>query len=148
MVTPENWRDLVCRDLTTWDGTPYVPEARVKGVGVDCGGLLYEVYNPYFGPFAAYPRYSADWSLHEANGEKYLDFIMPYVKEIGEAVRGGFSLFHLGLRYAHAAIYIGNNQYTHAWGRLRAGSVTTTPVRVMNWLGKGHPIKHFEPVVK
>lgn len=152
MVSDEDhkrqWRTWVCRDVEAWMGTPYVPKGRVIGVGVDCGGLLYEVYNPYFGPFAPYPNYTPDWSLHEANGEKYLDFIVPYAHSVPEPVKGGFSLFHIGLRYAHAAIYVGDNQYVHAWGRLRAGSVTKTPMRVMKYLGKGHPIKHFDLVRK
>lgn len=141
-----SWRDEVVREVQTWLGTPYVPSARVKGVGVDCGGLLYEVYGPHFGPFAPYPRYTADWALHEANGEKYLDFIRPYTSEVASPTIGGFSLFHIGLRYAHAAIYIGNGQYVHAWGRQRTGSVTKTPMRIMRFLGKNHPIKHFDVV--
>jgi cell wall-associated NlpC family hydrolase len=141
-----DWRDQVAADAETWIGTPYVPKARIKGVGVDCGALLYEVYCPYFGPFAQYPNYTADWSLHEASDEKYLEFIKPYTVEVRAPIKGGISLFHMGLRYAHAAIFVGDNQYVHAWGRLRAGSVTKSPLRVMQWLGRGHPIKHFDVV--
>lgn len=140
------WRDQVVADVLQWVGTTYVPNGRVKGVGVDCGGLLYEVYNPYFGPFDPYPAYSPDWAMHEANGEKYLDFIKPYTVAVSAPTKGGFSLFHIGLRYAHAAIYIGGDQYVHAWGRQRAGSVTKTPTRVMQYLGRGYPAKHFDVV--
>lgn len=140
-----DWRERVVAEVTTWLGTPYIPKARVKGVGTDCGGLLYQVYNPIFGPFAPFPTdYPADWALH-SNRERYLDFIMPYVKEVSQPSVGGFSLFHLGLVYAHAAIYVGDNQYIHAWGRQREGSVTKTPARVMRAMAKGQ-VKHFDPV--
>lgn len=150
----EAWQEHVCREAKTWEGTPYVPKARVKGVGADCGGFLYEVYNnPVVLGGATLPPfpqdYAADWALHDANGEKYLDFIMPFVKQVPCVRPGGFTLFHLGLRYAHAAIMLDDGYYIHAWGRLREGRVTKTAPRVMQHMatkqGKGFPAKHFEP---
>jgi cell wall-associated NlpC family hydrolase len=143
------WREQVCATAREWEDTPYVPKGRVKGVGVDCGGLLYEVYNPICGDFPPMPDdYSADWSVHEQN-ERYLSFIMPFVQEIKEPLPGDFSLFHLGLNYAHAAILLDNGRYIHAWGRLRSGRVTQTPIRVMNGMvkitGNGFPARHFTP---
>lgn len=142
-----SWQDEVCREVQEWIGTPYIPKGRVKGVGADCGGLLYEIYNPHFGPFKTFPatEYSADWAMH-TNKEMYLDFVMPYVKEVATPVFGGFSLFHIGLVYAHAAIYIGKDFYVHAWGRTDRGSVTKTAGRVMRHMGKGFPIRHFAPI--
>lgn len=144
-----SWQEMVCASARDWEGTPYVPKGRVKRVGVDCGGLLYEVYNPICGEFAPMPDdYSADWSVHEQN-ERYLDFIMPYVQASSVAEVGGFTLYHMGLNYAHAAILLDNERYIHAWGRLRAGRVTQTPLRVMGALskltGNGFPPKHFVP---
>lgn len=147
-MIPANWQELVIAEARTWQNTPYVPKGRVKGVGVDCGGLLYQVYNPIFGPFAPYPSdYSPDWSAHEVN-ERYLSFILPISEEVKEVQPGGFSLFHVGLNYSHAAIYLGENKYIHAWGRQREGRVTITPVRVMFYLAKQdqeHPVRHFTP---
>lgn len=146
-MVPENWRELAITEAKTWESTPYVPKARVKGVGVDCGGLLYEVYNPLFGPFPPMPNdYSADWCVHEYN-ERYLDFIMPFVHEVPSVKPGGFSLFHQGLNYAHAAIMLDNGRYIHAWGRLRQGRVTQSPVRVMMAMPGQNKFKprHFEP---
>jgi cell wall-associated NlpC family hydrolase len=116
---------------------------RVKGVGVDCGGLLYEIYGPHFGPFAPFPTYAPDWACHK-DDELYLDFIKPYVREVPIPIRGGIGLFHIGQAYAHAAIYVGENQFIHAWGRLRAGSVTKTPMRVMQSFCKDHSPKYFD----
>ena len=140
-----SWREELIAEARTWLGTPYHPEGRIKGVGVDCGGLVYELYNPHFGPFAPYPRYSSDWGLH-GNEEKYLDFIKPHVVPVERPIMGSISLFHLGRAYAHAAIYMGNEKYIHAWGRPGQGHVTITPARVMRTFAKGHPIKHFDPV--
>ena len=151
MSTPKNWVALVCADALSWEGTPYVPKARVKGVGVDCGGLLYEVYNPYFGPFPPMPQdYPPDWALH-GNEERYLDFIMPHVTQVPAILPGGFSLFHMGLVYAHAAIMLTNGRYIHAWGRAREGRVTQSYVRTMDALVRlngGFPVKHFYPIEK
>jgi hypothetical protein len=73
----------------------------------------------------------------------------PYVKEVRAAQVGGFSLFHLGLNYAHAAILLDNAKYIHAWGRLRHGRVTQNPIRVMMAFnaqqGGGFPVRHFVP---
>lgn len=146
-MKPDNWQELVVASAKSWINTPYVPRARVKGVGVDCGGLLYEVYNPIFGPFVAYPEdYAADWALH-VNNERYLDFIMPYVHEVDAPVVGGFTVFHFGLNYAHGAIFIGDDYYIHAWGRQREGRVAQSKRRAMYNIGdtSAFPPKHYEP---
>lgn len=144
------WREDVIRDALSWQDTPYVPKARLKGVGVDCGGLLYEVYNPYFGPFPAFPTdYSPDWANHSET-PKYLDFILPLCEEVRRAIPGDFSLIHLGKHYSHAAILLDNGRYIHAWGRLREGRVTQSAVRVVEHLAKqnGFPLRHFRPKEK
>jgi hypothetical protein len=144
------WQETVCAAAREWEGTPYVPKGRVKGVGVDCGGFLYEVYNPICGTFPSMPDdYSADWSVHVR------ERTIPRLHHANMSTRskspevGGFSLYHMGLNYAHAAILLENGRYIHAWGRLRSGRVTQTPIRVMNGMaklmGNGFPVKHFTP---
>jgi cell wall-associated NlpC family hydrolase len=141
------WQVAVCEEAKTWEDTPYVPKGRVKGVGVDCGGILYQIYNPLFGPFATMPDdYPPDWSLHQKR-ERYLDFIMPYVDEVPNIVVGGFCLIHLGQAYSHAAIMLDDGNYIHAWGRLRQGRVTRTNPRLIHALARqgGRPLKYFQP---
>jgi cell wall-associated NlpC family hydrolase len=140
--------DAIVAEAKSWLNTPYVPRALIKGVGVDCGGLLYKVYEPFFGPFPPFPQdYSADWAMHEVDGERYLDFIMPYVKRTPAPVVGGFSVFHYGRKYAHGAIYIGDDWYIHAWGRQREGRVCQSKSRAMMNIGdtRAFPPKHYEP---
>lgn len=137
----------ILAEARSWVGTPYVPRALIKGVGVDCGGLLYKVYEPVFGPFAPFPQnYSADWALH-GDRELYLDWIAPFTKQISRPIVGGFSVYHYGTKYAHGAIYTGE-WYIHAWGRQREGRVTMSKPRAMLNIGnsKAFPPKHFEPV--
>lgn len=139
-----NWRDQVVNEALTWLGTPYVAKARVKGVGTDCGGFLYEVYNPIFGPFASMPTdYSPDWALHN-DRERYLEFIMPYIREVETPLPGDMTLYKVGQAYSHAAIFLNDKQYIHAWGRTREGKVTLSSPRVMAHLGK-NGFKHFTP---
>lgn len=138
--------DAIVAEAHTWLGTPYVPRALIKGVGVDCGGLLYKNYEPYM-PLPPFPQdYSADWALH-GDKELYLDWIAPYAVQLTAPVRGGFSVFHYGTKYAHGAIYCGGGWYIHAWGRQRQGRVAKQQVRVlMNICNtKAFPPKHFEP---
>lgn len=144
---PTDWVSRVCAEALSWQGTPYVPKGRVKGVGVDCGALLYEVYNPVFGPFANFPTdYSADWAMH-SDVERYLDFILPYVKRVPTIRPGCFTMLHVAKAYSHAAIMLENGNYIHAWGRLRSGCVMQNHPRIMNYLAKqsGKVAQHFEP---
>lgn len=46
-----------------WIGTPYHHQARTKGSGADCLGLILGVWEELLGPLPeAVPPYSADWS--------------------------------------------------------------------------------------
>lgn len=137
----------IIAEAHTWLNTPYVPRALIKGVGVDCGGLLYKVYEPFCGPFPLYPQdYSADWALH-VNNERYLSFIKDLSVEVSSPVAGGFTVFHFGQNYAHGAIYCGNDWYIHAWGRQRQGRVAKQKTRVLMAIGdtRAFPPKHYEP---
>lgn len=142
-----SWREKVCEEARSWYGTPYVPGARVKGVGTDCGGIVYDVYNPICGPFKHFPSEPCDWALH-TDEEKYLDFIMPHVREIFMPQPGDLSVFHVRHTrvYAHAAIYLGGNQYIHAWGRPGHGAVTICPLGFLLTASRPFPPKHFTPV--
>lgn len=144
------WRERIVAEARTWKGTPYVPGARIKGVGADCGGIVYQTFNPEFGPFPPFPTLPPDWALHH-DTEHYLDFIMPFVQQVEKPLPGDLSLFHLGQAYAHAAILLDNSRYIHAWGRLREGCVIETPERSMRAFARKNGgkfvVKHFTPKV-
>lgn len=138
----------VCAEAETWLNTPYVPRALIKGVGVDCGGLLYKCYGLVIPDLPPFPQdYSADWALH-GDKELYLDWIEPYATPTPAPVVGGFSVFHFGTKYAHGAIYVGDDYYIHAWGRQRQGRVAKQKSRALMAIGdtRAFPPKHYEPV--
>lgn len=81
-----------------WLGTPYHPNARVKGKGggVDCALLLAEVYEqagliPHIEP-GYYPQ---DWHLHNAD-EQYLGWVLKYADEVLEPAPGDIALYQFG----------------------------------------------------
>ncbi len=115
-------------EALTWKNTPYHHKGRVKGVGVDCGGFIYEVFNKWL-PLPAFPRnYPEDWSLHKEGNELYLDFIMPFVREIRDPKPADLLLFQYGRNFGHAALYMGGNRYIHAWGKTGVGSVKVSNI--------------------
>ena len=145
LLGSDRWRDWVATEAQKWMWTPYQHKGRLRGVGVDCGGLLYEVYCPLLGPFRPFPTdYPPDWAAHKDGHELYLDFIKPYVTEIKRPVKGGFTLFHYGRNFSHAAIYLGAN-YIHAFGRNNVGCVNENPPNFFtNKAGKLRDQKHFD----
>lgn len=139
------WRQQLVDEARTWLWTPYQHRGRVKGVGVDCGGLIYEVYGKWFGPFAPFPEtYPPDWAVHRRN-ELYLDFIKPYVVPVILPIVGGITLFRYGANYSHAAIYTEKNTFIHAWGMTNGGAVRESrPGFFVNKGGLSRPAQHFD----
>jgi cell wall-associated NlpC family hydrolase len=117
-----SWRQYVIDEARTWKGTPYQHRGRVKGVGVDCGGIIHTVFSPLL-PLKPFPKnYPPDWCLHREN-EIYLNFIMPYVTPVPKPVPAGIALFKIGRNFGHGAICTEKGTFIHAWGRNQHGSV-------------------------
>jgi len=140
------WRTWIIEQAREWKGTPYQHKGRVKHIGVDCGGLVYEVYNPLLGPFKPFPKdYPADWSLHQ-EFEMYMDFIKPYVTEVMVPKPAGLAMFKIGRNFGHAAIITEKKRFIHAWGRNQAGTVTESGIdffRIGNE-GKKREVRYFD----
>jgi len=132
-----NWRNDIVVEARTWLNTPYHHKGRVKGVGVDCGGLIYEVYKKVLGiPPEPFPdNYAEDWGLHKEDNELYLNFIMPYVQQTSKLMPGDLVVFQFGRAFAHGTIYIGNDEVIHAYGRTGFGVVMKSQIRVFQ-IGK------------
>jgi len=147
LISSGKWRETVISEARKWRGTPYQHKGRVKGVGVDCGGLIYEVYNPIFGPLKPFPKnYAPDWALHREN-EIYLEFMWEYVKPVMYLVPGGIAMFKVGRNFSHGAICTERNTYIHAWGRNQAGCVVESGLsffRVGTTNGKPREVKYFD----
>lgn len=63
--------DLVVAEARRWLGTPYRHQARCRGAGTDCLGLVLGLWEALLGPLPEVPpAYSADWD--EAQGQEAL----------------------------------------------------------------------------
>ncbi|MFW5881588.1 MAG: peptidase, partial [Roseicyclus sp.] len=80
-----------------WLGTPYRHQARCRGAGCDCLGLILGLWEDCLGPLPeAPPAYTADWS--EASGQERLwaaacRHLVPVPP--GEAAPGDVILFRM-----------------------------------------------------
>lgn len=118
MITPEQ----VVAEARTWIGTPYQHQARVKGVGVDCAGLLIGVaralglVSPDF-DVNGYARLPDGWSLIESS-ERHMQRVERADMRGGDAVAVRFDSGpqHFGLLapYRHGGMSIIHAASKHA----------------------------------
>lgn len=135
-------RERILIEARKWIGTPYHHKGRVLGVGVDCGGLIYEVFKTIL-PLKPFPTdYAADWALHRGD-ELYLDFIGEYVLQVETPQPAGLALFQYGRCFSHAGIVTDRQTVIHAWGRTGHGSVQESPFRFFTDRGKPRKRKFF-----
>lgn len=111
--------DIVAEALT-WLGTPYLPEARVKGAGVDCAMIAAEVYETVGAiPHLDFDHYSPQWHLHNKS-EAYLDHVLAHAEEIpGPPEPGDMVLWFVGKSWAHGAIVVAWPRVVHASAEAR-----------------------------
>jgi cell wall-associated NlpC family hydrolase len=119
-------RTSILKEARTWIGTPYHHRGRVKGVGVDCGGLIYELFARHL-PLKPFPSdYPADWALH-SGPERYLDFIQEYVHEAKAPAICSLVVIQYGRSFSHGGLVTERNTVIHAWGRVAEGKVLESP---------------------
>ena len=116
-MTPAQTQAVIA-EAHSWLRTPYVHRGGLKGVGVDCGMLLIEVFatvleleRPDVG------NYSADWFLHR-DEPVYLDWLSKFAdKRRGLDViePGDILMFNFGRHAAHGAIVVSEDLMIHAY---------------------------------
>lgn len=110
-------RQEVVREAHTWLGTPYHHQGRVKGVGVDCGMLLIEVFRDCGLVPDIDPRpYPPDWHLHR-DEERYLGWIRKYAAPVEIPQPGDIALFRFGRCISHGAIVVEWPRVIHSYIR-------------------------------
>jgi cell wall-associated NlpC family hydrolase len=107
-------RGEIVRLAREWMNTPYHPNAKVKGAGVDCAMYPLAVYQQA-GKIALdieTPFYPPDWHMHR-DEEKYLIFVEQVCAAAGgreisadEVKPGDFALWKIGRTYSHGAIVV------------------------------------------
>ena len=121
-MTEAETRAAIVADAMSWEGTPYLPHARLKGVGTDCAMLPACVFEAVGCIPKVDPEYSQQWMLHR-DEETYLAEIRKWAREIDEAEiqPGDLVVWKFGRTYSHSAIIIDPPIIIHAV--IKAGAV-------------------------
>lgn len=106
----------IAKAACAWIGTPHVNNAKVKGIGVDCGMLLIaalEDSGTIKKDDIKIKPYSNEWHLHR-DEEWFKSYVEQYCDKVDDLQVGDFLLYQYGRCVSHGAVYIGNNTVVHA----------------------------------
>ena len=109
-------RRAVIAEAETWLTTPFHHEARVRGVGVDCGQLLIAVYGAlgYMPADYKLAHYPADFAQHRGE-EWYLGIVESFARRVEAPLPGDVVLFKWGRSFSHGGIVVAWPEIIHAW---------------------------------
>lgn len=123
-MTEQEKRRAIVEEAKTWLGTPYVPEARVKGAGTDCGMFILQTFeNVGLIEHIEIPHYPVDIACH-CSDPMYLNWIEKYSKKVNrEPLPGDVIVYKFpGSKVPHhAAICIDSEYIIHS--HVRSGVV-------------------------
>lgn len=127
-----------------WLGTPYRHNAKVRGVGVDCGRLAIGAAEDagFFTKDSIVPgNYSTEWHLHR-NEEKMLELVAKYCDEVPvtDMRRGDVLLFQYGRVCSHAGIYLGDGRVIHSY--VERGTIISELKDSMFYRRGEHRLRH------
>lgn len=113
-------RAAIVTQALRWVGTPYHHQGRVFGVGVDCAGLLTEVYRACgLVPAIDTGNYAIDHHLHHSS-ELMTSFLDRYAQRTeGPPLPGDVVAYRFGRVISHAAIVVDWPLIIHAARRNR-----------------------------
>lgn len=106
----------IAKAACEWIGTPHVNNAKVKGIGVDCGMLLIaalEDSGTIKKDDIKIKPYSNEWHLHR-DEEWFKSYVEQYCDKVNDLQVGDFLLYQYGRCVSHGAVYIGNDTVVHA----------------------------------
>lgn len=101
-----NYQNEIAEEALSWVGTKYHSGANIKGVAVDCGQILIEVYGNV-GVIDKFDTgaYAQDWNLHRSE-EKYLSFVNQYCTKVEKPQIGDICLYKFGRCISHSGIIV------------------------------------------
>jgi len=141
MCLRPKWESKVIEEAISWIGTPYHMGATLKGVGVDCGTFLTEVYRRagIVSDKIQLEHFPIDWFLHTRE-EKYLGHIERYCVGIDLGLPARVVLFQYGRIFSHGGIIVEWPIIVHAWKNgVEYGDATKAPLS-----NRKH--KFYEPI--
>jgi NlpC/P60 family putative phage cell wall peptidase len=102
----------VVRVARTWLGTPYHHQGRLKGVGVDCAGLLVGVAREL-----GLSQFDATGYSGRPDGDSLIRVCQEQMTPIPleELLSGDVLLFKFEAHAGHLGIYLGNNTLIHSY---------------------------------
>lgn len=117
-------RAAVVAAARAWIATPYHMNARIRGVGVDCGQLLIAVFVDA-GLVEAFETGHSPIDFHlNRREERYLEFVTPHLTEFpGPPQPGDVVMFNYGHSYSHGAIVTASEPLTVVHALIRVGEV-------------------------
>lgn len=123
-------REAVVAEALQWQGTRFHHNQSCKGHGCDCIGLIIGVFRELggFDPSYRPPAYSQQWHAHK-NEEVLVQTALSvgFREKSGDALPGDMLVFKFGRVASHAGIYLGNDEFIHAYFAL--GRVVKQPLR-------------------
>lgn len=108
--------NAIAKAAVEWLGTPHINNAKVKGIGVDCGMLLIasaEDAGVIEKDSVKVKPYSNEWHLHR-DEEWFRNYVEQFCEKVDDLQVGDFLLYQYGRCISHGAVYIGNNTVVHA----------------------------------
>ncbi len=108
--------NAIAKAAREWLGTPHINNAKVKGIGVDCGMLLIasaEDAGVIEKDSVKVKPYSNEWHLHR-DEEWFRSYVEQFCDKVEDLQIGDFLLYQYGRCISHGAVYIGNNTVVHA----------------------------------
>ncbi len=108
--------NAIAKAAMEWLGTPHINNAKVKGIGVDCGMLLIasaEDAGVIEKDSVKVKPYSNEWHLHR-DEEWFRNYVEQFCEKVDDLQVGDFLLYQYGRCISHGAVYVGNNTVVHA----------------------------------
>lgn len=134
-------RERVIAEARSWCGTPFHHEGRLKGAGVDCGQLLFCVYEAAgITGHLETDHYAPDFHLHR-DTEWYLGLVAQHAREVEAPQPGDIALFKFGRLFSHGGIVTAWPRLIHAFfsaGIVLEGDASLYPLA-------GREVRFFDP---
>ena len=106
MLKNMDQRQKVIEEAKTWLKTPYHLNARLKGIGVDCGTFLMACFiGTGLILDADLGSFKSDFHLHRGE-EVYLEWLSRYCQLVTTPLPGDIVVYKTGRIYSHGALII------------------------------------------